>query len=152
MTLPIRLASYTISSTKYGFSQLPQVLKRGGRMLIWVYNRRHNARALYFYEPLREIYQKLPKPFLFKLCYIPGFIVHAINALALFFKKIGLEKLAKALPFSYYANFPFNMKLNDAFDVLATPKSNYYYAEQIKEWFTDAHLTEVKHMNIQKRP
>ncbi len=128
---------------KQGFSKLPHVLKKGGKMLIWVYSRRNNARALYFYEPLRELLKKLPKPLLFKLCIIPGGIVHGINQTAILLRKIGFVQLAKRFPFAYYANFPFNMKLNDAFDVLATPKSNYYFSEHIQEWFRDAALQEV---------
>jgi SAM-dependent methyltransferase len=127
-----------------GFSQLPNVLKIGGQMLIWVYNRRNNARALYFYEPLLALLKKLSKPLLFKLCYIPGGIVHAINIVSLKLQKLGLIKTAHKMPFSYYENFPFNMKLNDAFDVLATPKSNYYYSEEIVRWFTAAKLKDIQ--------
>lgn len=127
-----------------GFSRLPKTIKAGGKMLIWVYNRRNNARALYFYEPLRDLLKKLPKPVLFKLCYIPGFGVHLINMLTHILNWYGFKKLAKKVPFSYYANFPFNMKLNDAFDVLATPKSNYYYVEEIKKWFADAKLQDIR--------
>lgn len=128
---------------KQGFAKLPKVLKKSGKMLIWVYNRRDNARAIYFYEPLRSLLKKLPKPLLFKLCYIPGFVVHMINYLTLGLQKVGFQKLATGIPFSYYANFPFNMKLNDAFDVLATPKSNYYYFEEIELWFKDGILQDV---------
>ncbi len=127
-----------------GFSRLPKTLKADGKMLIWVYNRRNNARAIYFYEPLRDLLKKLPKPLLFKLCYIPGFIVHLINLFEKLLETIGLKKLANKLPFAYYVNFPFNMKLNDAFDVLATPKSNYYYREEIEKWFCDAALRDIK--------
>jgi len=127
-----------------GFSRLPKVLKIGGKMLIWVYNRRNNARALYFYEPLRDILKKLPKPVLFKLSYIPGFLVHLINLFGKLLEKMGFKSIAKKLPFSYYANFSFNMKLNDAFDVLATPKSNYYYREEIEKWFQNATLRDIK--------
>lgn len=126
-----------------GFSRLPSTLKVGGRMLIWVYNRRNNARALYFYEPLRSLLKKLPKPLLFKLCYIPAFGVHLINMVTHIVNWYGFKKLAKKIPFSYYANFPFNMKLNDAFDVLATPKSNYYYREDIEAWFRRARLQDI---------
>lgn len=129
---------------KNGFVTLPPVLKSGGRMLIWVYNRRNNARAIYFYEPLRDILKHLPKPILYKLCYIPGLAVHLINVLTHILNWYGFKKLAKKVPFSYYANFPFNMKLNDAFDVLATPKSNYYYVEQIRDWFETAKLNDIK--------
>lgn len=129
---------------KEGFLKLPPVLKVGGRMLIWVYNRRNNARAIYFYEPLRDLLKHLPKPLLYKLCYIPGFAVHVINMLTHILNWYGFKKLALKVPFSYYANFPFNMKLNDAFDVLATPKSNYYYVEQIKDWFETVKLQNIE--------
>lgn len=127
-----------------GFRSLPPVLKAGGQMLIWVYNRRNNGRALYFYEPLRSILRHLPKPLLFKLCYIPGAIVHGINLFGTWLASIGFPELEKKLPFAYYRHFPFNMKLNDAFDVLATPKSNYYYVEEIQNWFNNAALKEIK--------
>lgn len=126
-----------------GFSRLPKTLKQGGEMVIWVYNRRNNARAIYFYEPLRSILKKLPKPILFKFSHIPGFTVHLINLFGKFLENIGLGNIAKKLPFAYYANFPFNMKLNDAFDVLATPKSNYYRVEEVKKWFSEADLRNI---------
>lgn len=129
---------------KKGFLSLPKVLKPAGRFLIWVYNRRDNARALYFYEPLRAILRHLPKPVLYKLCYLPGGAVHGINLFGRWLADIGFPDLEKKLPFAYYANFPFNMKLNDAFDVLATPKSNYYYKEEIESWFQDAGLNDIE--------
>jgi len=129
---------------KQGFLALPKVLKQGGRFLIWVYNRRDNARALYFYEPLRAALRHLPKPILYKLCYLPGAMVHGINLFGRWIADIGFPDLEKKLPFNYYRHFPFNMKLNDAFDVLATPKSNYYFVEEIENWFREARLREIK--------
>ncbi len=127
-----------------GFLKLPSVLRNGGKMLIWVYNRRNNARALYFYEPLRSVMRHIPKRLLYALCYLPAAVVHVINELTHLLNELGFVRAAKRVPFSYYANFPFNMKLNDAFDVLATPKSNYYYVEEIIKWFNSAHLKEVQ--------
>jgi len=127
-----------------GFLGLPKVLKKGGEMVIWVYNRRDNIRALYFYEPLRAVLRHLPKPLLYKLCYIPGGIVHGINLFGRWLGDIGFPELEKKLPFAYYRHFPFNMKLNDAFDVLATPKSNYYYVEEIENWFKNAQLSKIQ--------
>ena len=129
---------------KKGFLSLPKVLRIGGRFLIWVYNRRDNARALYFYEPLRAVLRHLPKPLLYKLCYLPGGAVHGINLIGRWLADIGFPDLEKRLPFSYYRHFPFNMKLNDAFDVLATPKSNYYYVEEIETWFRDGALKDIR--------
>lgn len=133
-----------LPNPKQGFLGLPIVLKSGGEMVIWVYNRRKNARALYFYEPLRTLLKKFPKPFLFKLSYIPGAIVHGINLFGHWMGEIGFPRLEERLPFSYYRHFPFNMKLNDAFDVLATPKSNYYLVEEIATWFEEATLKEFQ--------
>lgn len=129
---------------KNGFARLPRVLKPAGRMLIWVYNRRGNARAIYFYEPLRSLLKHLPKPVLFSLCYLPAFGVQLINYLTVILNKLGWKTAANRVPFSYYANFPFNMKLNDAFDVLATPKSNYYRYEEVEQWFVESRLKRVK--------
>jgi len=126
-----------------GFRQLRSIIKPKGRLLIWVYSRRNNARALYFYEPLRSVLKNIPKPVLFRLCYVPALVVHGFNGLTHLFNLLGAKNIAKKIPFYYYANFPFNMKLNDAFDVLATPKSNYYYKEDIEAWYARAILKNV---------
>lgn len=128
---------------KDGFLHLKKVLKTGGKILIWVYNRRNNARALYFYEPLRSVLKRLPKPWVYKISYLPAIAVHGINQITHLLQEWGAEGLSKKVPFAYYVNFPFNMKLNDAFDVLATPKSNYYFVEDIRDWFASADLQDV---------
>lgn len=127
-----------------GFQKLPSVLKSGGEMVIWVYNRRNNARALYFYEPVRDLLKNLPKPVLFKISYLPALIAEFLNYVTKILNWYGFKKLAKKVPFSYYAHFPFNMKVNDTFDILATPKSNYYFVEDIKAWFTRANLNNIQ--------
>lgn len=127
-----------------GFSRLPAVLKAGGKMLIWVYNRRNNKRALYLYEPFRMVMKHIPRRTLYRLSYVPAALAEGLNAITKILQKVGAKKLAKQVPFSYYANFPFNMKLNDSFDVLATPKSNYYRVEEIRRWFADAGLQSIE--------
>ncbi|MFH1353953.1 MAG: methyltransferase domain-containing protein [bacterium] len=127
-----------------GFTKLTVTVKPGGQYLIWVYNRRNNFRAVYVFESIRKITRHIPKSILYKLCYLPGAAVHSINYVTHFFNKVGASRLAKKIPFSYYANFPYRMKLNDAFDVLATPKSNYYYTEEIENWFKEARLQNVQ--------
>lgn len=126
-----------------GFLMLSPMVREGGSVTIWVYNRRRNLRALCVYEPARSILRHLPKPVLFKIGYIPAFMVHVLNQITLLFREWNMPKLAKAIPFSYYANFPFNMKLNDTFDILATPKSNYYKVEEVEAWFNNANLDQV---------
>lgn len=123
-----------------GFNSIPKILKPGGEIVIWVYDKPNNKRALLFYEPLRKITTKIPKNILKPLCHIPAAIVHTLNFLTTGLKKIK-SPLARFIPFQYYANFPYSMKFNDSFDVLATPKSNYYYLEDIEKWFKEAGLT-----------
>lgn len=127
-----------------GFADLTHTVKPGGRLLIWIYNRRHNFRAVYVFEPIRKISRHISRPLLFKLCHLPAFTVHGINLLTHALNRLGAGSLAKRIPFSYYANFPYSMKLNDAFDVLATPKSNYYYVEEINAWFHEAQLQNIQ--------
>jgi len=127
-----------------GFASMIGTIKSHGRALIWVYNRRGNARAIYIYEPLRAIARGIPKPILFRLGYIPATFVHLLNLSTVALRRAGFSRLAKRIPFSYYAHFPFNMKLNDAFDVLSTPKSNYYYKEEVEGWFRRSGLKNVK--------
>lgn len=127
-----------------GFVALPKVLKKNGKMIIWVYNRRNNNRALYLYEPVRSITKHIPNPILLKLCYAPASLVHGLNYFTHWLNFIGQKEMAKKIPFSYYSNFPFNMKLNDTFDVLATPKSNYYCVEEIEKWYRQAKLKDFE--------
>lgn len=127
-----------------GFKQLSATVTPGGQLLIWVYNRRNNFRAVYIFETIRKLTRHIPSTILYPLCYIPATAVHVVNQFTHMFKDLGFAKVAMALPFSYYANFPFNMKLNDAFDVFATHKSNYYYIEEIERWFKRAELANVR--------
>lgn len=117
-----------------GFSAILPAARPGGRVLIWVYNRRRNWRAVYLFESLRLLTRRLPKGVLYRLCYLPAAAVHAVNGLTHLAKRLKLPRLGESLPFAYYANFPFRMKLSDAFDVFATPKSNYYYVEEVETW------------------
>ncbi len=127
-----------------GFNQLRDFACAGGTVAIWVYNRRHNKRAIYLYEPVRSVVKFLPKPVVLALSYPPALLAHGLNGLTHLLNKMGAKNLAKKVPFSYYANFSFNMKLNDTFDVLATPKSNYYRIETITDWFNSNGLENVQ--------
>lgn len=126
-----------------GFRHLLRHVVQGGIMLIWVYGHRRNVMARYLYEPLRTITRKLPKRALLPLCYPFAAIVEASNVLSAMFEKLYLKPIARILPFQYYRRFPFEVKLNDAFDVLATPKSRYYHMETIRAWFDRAELPDA---------
>lgn len=130
---------------KRGFLEITSLMKKNSKILIWVYGKRKNFRALYIYNPIRKITTRLPREILYKLCYLPAFMIHSMNLVYGFLKRVGFAKLAGRLPFKYYALFPFSFKLNDSFDVLGTPKQVYYELDEIKQWLTDAKLTKASY-------
>ena len=124
-----------------GFQSMLSHTKTGGVALIWVYGRLHNNAAIYMYEPLRAVTRHIPKRILVPICYPFAGLVEGLNQLANLFERLpGFRAVGQKIPFQYYRQFPFEVKLNDAFDVLATPKSRYYKQEFIRAWFERAGL------------
>ncbi len=126
-----------------GFQQLVPLLKPGALISIWVYGRAKQWAAVYFYEPLIKITHRLPHRFLYFLCYLPATIMEILNFGYLLLNKIHLPKLASFLPFKYYVDYPFSVKLNDSFDVFATPSARYYTEGEILSWFTRSNLEDI---------
>ena len=130
---------------KAGFLKIASHMqKKGAQIFIWVYGRKGNNRAIYFYNPIRVITTKIPKKIMDPLCHIPAIGVHSINLATIGIEKIGFKKLAKKMPFYYYTKFPYSFKHNDSFDVLATPTQEYYHKKDIAKWFEDAKIKDFK--------
>ena len=127
-----------------GFRQLVPLLKPGALISIWVYGRAKQWAAVYFYEPIIKISHQLPHRLLYYLCYFPASIMEVTNCLYLLLKKNHLTKLASILPFKYYADYPFSVKLNDSFDTFATPSARYYTEKEILDWFLGSNLSDIK--------
>ncbi|MFA4848747.1 MAG: class I SAM-dependent methyltransferase [Methanoregula sp.] len=126
-----------------GFQQLVPLLKPGALISIWVYGRAKQWAAVYFYEPLIKITHRLPHRLLYYLCYLPATIMEISNWLYRFFRWIHLPNIAQILPFKFYSEYAFSVKLNDAFDTFATPSARYYTEKEILNWFTRANLTDI---------
>jgi len=114
-----------------GFNKLMPLLKSGGAVSIWVYGRKDNRLAMYFYEPLRRITTRIPHKVLYYLSFLPALMMEIINGL-------------KLPIFKQYRQFPFKTKWNDAFDVFSAPSARYYMLEEIQEWFEQAGLKDIK--------
>src|SRR3989338_502819 len=120
-----------------GFQSLVSHLKPCGTISLWVYGRRHNFFHVYFNETVRLITRKLPYRFLHLLCYVSATGIAITNLLYRALKRFRVTSpLARFMPFKIYADLPFAVKLNDAFDVFATPRSTYWEKEEIEEWFS----------------
>jgi len=114
-----------------GFNKLVSLLKDGGAISIWVYSKEDNFMAIHLYEPLRKITTRIPHKILYYLAYLPAGCVEICNRLN--------------MPiFTYYKKFPFKTKLNDAFDVFATPSARYYSKQDIAKWFCESKLSDIK--------
>ena len=126
-----------------GFQQLVPLLKPGALISIWVYGRAKQWAAVYFYEPLIKITHRLPHRLLYYLCYLPAIIMEILNFGYSLLNRMHLIKLASFLPFKYYADYPFSVKLNDSFDVFATPSAQYYTDEKLYFWFKKNGLKKI---------
>ena len=126
-----------------GFQQLVPLLKQGGLISIWVYGRAKQWAAVYFYEPVIKITHHLPHRLLYYLCYVPATIMEMCNRLYRFLLIIKLRKIASMLPFKYYSAYSFSVKLNDSFDVFATPSAQYYTEKEIFDWFSSSNLIDI---------
>lgn len=134
-----------------GFKALVDTVKPGGLVSIWVYGRKNNFSNVYIYETIRRLTRHLPHQLVLLLSFISGLAVHIINQFEkLLGSALGVTNLDN-WPFGYYTRFPFVVKYNDAFDVLATPKSNYYRLDQIKSWLVDAKLKKQKVLYLRKK-
>lgn len=128
-----------------GFEKLVELLRPNSLISIWVYGRKHNFLAIYIYEPIRKITTRIPHKALCYLCYLPAAIMEVFNIIYKVFNSFSLTKhFARLIPFKYYSHFPFRTKLNDSFDVFATPSSKYYTAQEIRGWFEAAGLKDIK--------
>ncbi len=118
-----------------GFQSLVPHLKKDGTISLWLYGRRHNFFHVYFNETIRHVTRNIPHKLLHALCYAPAVGIHISNLLYRAFNKTTATRpLAKLMPFKIYADLPFSVKLNDAFDVFATPRSTYWKKEEIELW------------------
>jgi hypothetical protein len=59
------------------------------------------------------------------------------------FKAIGLKKLVKYIPLSYYADKSFNIIKNDALDRFGTPLEQRFSRKEIKDMMESCGLTNV---------
>lgn len=133
-----------LPTPKEGFLNIVDLMKKDSKLLIWVYSWYNNKRASYIYEPLRAITTKIPKQIIYYVCHIPAIITQFFNSISLSLENLNFNKLAKKIPFYYYKNFPYKFKLNDSFDILATPKQDYFTKNEIKSWFENGNFKDYK--------
>lgn len=135
-----------------GFQSLVPFLKKDGTYSIWVYGRRNNFFHVYFNESIRSVTRRIPFGILHKLCYIPALGVQLCNCI---YRLLSASRIttpiARLIPFKVYAQFPFITKVNDSFDVFATPKSTYWKKEKIEQWYNKAGMKNYSITYLRKK-
>lgn len=135
-----------------GFRSLVPLVRLRGALSIWVYGRANNISNVYIYETLRVLTRHIPHPLLYVFAYVPALGVQCMNWLYLACARTPfLRRIARHIPFSYYADFPFYVKVNDAFDVFSAPRSTYWRKSEIEAWYAAAGFTDYAVSYLRKK-
>ena len=126
---------------KGGFVALTRLLKPEGEIFIWVYAR-GRGRQIPFLTLMRAVSTHLPLRILNPVCLVCAGIewflwVIPYRLLSRFAPTRGL---ARRLPFTFHARFPFYVAHTDWFDGLSVPLVHYHRREEIAAWFREAGL------------
>ena len=134
----------TLPDPEAGFRRLARLLHPGAPIFIWMYSR-GRGRQIACVETLRAVSTHLPYRFLNALC-----VVFAALHWALWIAPYKLlsrfpltRPLARRIPFTYHAAFPFRVLHTDWFDGLSTPLHSYYRREEVARWYEQAGLERI---------
>ena len=123
------------------FMNLKRQLRKGGRLMIWVYSREGNAINYHILEPLNElVFKRLGRRLLLAislvttvLLYLP---IYTLYLLPLRF-----------LPFyEYFANFrklTFEKNYQNVFDKLNAPQTHFITKAEVEAWFAPAEFENI---------
>jgi len=126
-------------STKAAFDRLPRLLRKDGRIAIWVYTS-YSATQWRFSDLYRRFTPRIPKRILHALCYaaVPLYFVYKIPIAGLFFRWI--------LPVSNHPRSEW--RVLDTFDWYS-PKYQWKHSyEEVFPWFEENGLTSIKVLKV----
>ena len=130
---------------KAGFMTLTRLLKPNAPIFIWVYLRLR-GRQIAAFSLMRAISTRMPLRLLNVVCLalaagqwlawiVPYRILNSCRA---------TRRLARHIPFTLYARYPFRVLHTDWFDGLSVPLVNYYRREHVEAWYREAGLERVQ--------
>ena len=129
---------------KAGFLSLAGDLKSGAAVFVWVYGKRQGLYRLV--DWMRPVTTGLPAPVLYRLVFFLGALSHAlfVQPYRLLHAVPFTRELAKKIPFSHYAEYPFRVSCADWFDRLSVPSTAYFGREEVEDWFRSGGLHDVQ--------
>ena len=133
-----------------GFKRLVKLLKKGGRISVWVYAKEGNSFVIKFIDPIRlHVTSKMPLPLLYVSAYplavmlflVSKFIVRPLNIFSL------TRRMAHLIPLNDYlysiSRFNFYSIFNIVFDQLVAVKTHYVSKGEIEKWFASSGLGDI---------
>jgi len=124
-------------------------VKGGGYFMVYLYYSLDNRGLLFkiLYRTsdfFRRIICRLPSAIKKFICdLIAVFVYMPFVLITKFFRLIGLKKISKKIPLSYYADHSFRIIKNDALDRFGTPLEQRFSKQQIKEMMQKCGLTNI---------
>ena len=123
---------------------LRALIRDGGPLALWVYPR-GRGRQIAAWAVLRAATRRLPLRAMDALC-LGIAAAHWLMWIAPYrmLHAAGLARVANAMPFTYYARYPFRVLHTDWLDGMSVPLVDYYRPEQVRGWLREAGLETVE--------
>ena len=129
-----------------GFRSLVRYLRPGGTIAVWVYGYENNGLVRNVVEPLRRVSTKVPPPLLRGLAW--PFALGFHGAARGVYRPLGGKAAGRALPLNEYmasvADHSFRHNYQIVFDQLVAPTAAYIKGHELRRWFEDAGLEDVR--------
>ena len=124
------------------FKILPQFLKPGGRIAIWLYSKYHNWYKMS--DVYRNVTRRMPPRLLHKLCYgvIPLYGVHRVLRKIPLIGRPASGVLAYAVPFAFHEDPKW--RVLDTFDWYSPWYQSKHTYEEVFRWFEDCGLEDLR--------
>lgn len=138
-----------LESPGKGFSQLVKLLKKNGRISVWVYSEENN-RWIAALTPVRKyVTSHLPKPVLLGISHLIGVFLYLV--LQLVYKPVNQtnlgRKIKRFLPYNdyfyYSSQYSYPSLVSIVFDHLVPELATYISQEELNEWFVNENLNSV---------
>jgi ubiquinone/menaquinone biosynthesis C-methylase UbiE len=138
-----------IPDTQLAMQKCVDKLKPEGHFLTYLYYRFDNRGFLFktifkISDMIRKFISGQPASIKNTLCDIVAIVIYMpLILLGSFFKKIGLQKIAHAIPLHFYIGKTFNVIKNDARDRFGTPLEQRFTKAEIEAMMKNCGLSEI---------
>ena len=127
------------------FRKLAEKMKKDTLLYIWVYSKRKGLYNLIY--PMRKFTTKIPFRMLKIICFgcaaAQSILILLPYKLMILSRVSSLKKIAKKMPYTTYAYYPFRYNYADWFDRLSVPLTDGFSKEQVERWFKNVGLRDI---------